>query len=116
VTLRQQLTPQDRVYFNAQQYDATGGDDSQYYNQSMANPSFRYKEFQNPIISLGYDHEWNPGIHTLFFAARLNDTTSFTNPAQPALLVVTPDFLPGLGITAVHNLTMHENYQDRLNI
>jgi len=114
LTLKQQLTPQDRIYFNTQQYDATSGDDSQYYNESMANPSVRINETQNPIIGLGYDHEWNPGIHTLFFAARLNDTTTFTNPAQPTLLVFTPGGSPIP--TAVWNLTTSENYQGRLNI
>jgi Tfp pilus assembly protein PilF len=113
LTLKQQLTPQDSVYFNAQQYDATSGDVNQHYNESMANPFVRIKETQNPIISLGYDHEWNPGIHTLFFAARLNDTTSFTNPAEPILF---ESIIPVLGITSVHDLTIQENYQNRLNI
>ncbi len=114
VTLKQQLTSQDSVYFNAQQYDATYGDVSQHYNESMANPYVRVKETQNPIVSLGYNHEWNPGIHTLFFAARLNDTASFTNPAQPAFLVFTRG---GSRVPiAAWDLTTPENYQGRLNI
>jgi outer membrane receptor protein involved in Fe transport/Tfp pilus assembly protein PilF len=113
LTLKQQLTPQDSVYFNAQQYTADFGDVSQYYNQSMANPQARQKETQNPIISFGYDHEWNPGIHTLFFAARLNDTYSLTNPAQPTLLEA---IFPIPGIVAVQGLSTPENYQNQLNI
>ncbi len=113
LTLKQQLTPQDTVYFNVQQYDAEYGDLAQYYNQSMANPSVRIKETQNPIVGIGYNHEWNPGIHTLFFATRLDDTTSFTNPAQPTLL----EFTPGGGpLSSVQGLTMQDNFQNRLTI
>ena len=113
LTLKYQLTWQDSVYFNVQQYDAEFGDLQQYYNQSSANPDVRFKETQNPIIGIGYDHEWNPGVHTLFFATRLNDTASFTNPAEDTLLEITP-----LGGTpySVQGLTMQENYQDRLTI
>jgi Flp pilus assembly protein TadD len=113
LTLKQQLTPKDNVFLQAEQYDATFGDLAQHYNQSMANSSARSKETQNPILSLGYDHQWNPGVHTLFFAARLNDTLSFTNPAQASLLAVMP---AGLGLTSVHGLTAPEQFDGRLTI
>lgn len=113
LTLKQQLTPQDTVYFNAEQYDADFGDLAQYYDQNMANPDVRVKETQNPIIGIGFNHEWNPGMHTLFYVTRLDDTTSFTNPAQPTLA----EFTSGTPVpTAVWDLTAHENYQDQLTI
>jgi tetratricopeptide (TPR) repeat protein len=94
LTLKQQLTPKDSVYLDVEQYDAGFGDLSQQYDQSMANPGVRYKETQNPIVNLGYNHEWSPGIHTLFFATRLNDTFSLTNPAEPTLVAFMPAFSP----------------------
>jgi Flp pilus assembly protein TadD len=112
LTLKQQLTPQDTVYFNVEQYDAENGDLAQYYNQSMANPDVRVKETQNPIIGIGFNHEWNPGVHTLFYATRLDDTTSFTNPAQPTLV----EFTFGGALSSVQGITMHQNYQDGLTI
>ena len=115
--LKQQLTPKDSVYLKVEQYDANFGDLSQQYDQSMANPSVRAKETQNPIVGLGYQHEWSPGVHTLFFATRLNDTTSFTNPAEPTLLAFMPQFPPDPPtLTAVWGLTMQEHFVNRLTI
>jgi hypothetical protein len=117
LTLKQQLTPQDGVYANIEQYDATFGDLQQYYDPGTANPNLRVKETQDPIIGLGYNHAWSPGARTLFFATRLNDTTSFTNPAAPTLLAFEPEFTPGVPtLTSVEGLTMQENFADRLTI
>lgn len=112
LTVKQQVTPQDSVYLNVQQYEADYGDLSQYYNTANANTTVRVTEKQNPNIAVGYDHEWSPGVHTLFYGTRLNDTASFTNGAAPTLLV----FIPAIGITGIQALTMQENYVNRLNI
>ncbi len=74
VALKYQFTPQDTVYLQVKQYHANSGDLSQYYNPTNANPGARVSEDQNPIVGLGYHHEWSPGVHTLFFAARLEDS------------------------------------------
>lgn len=117
LTLKQQLTPQDIAYFNIQQYEANFGDVAQYYNQNMANPNVRAKESQDQNISLGYNHEWSPGVHTLFLATRLNDTGSFTNPASPTLVEFAPEFTPGVPtLTSVQGITMHEHYVNRLTL
>ncbi len=117
LTLKQQLTPQDNVYFNVQQYESEYGDVFQHYAASMDNPNVRYNESQNPNISLGYNHEWSPGIHTLFFTTRLNDTGSFTNSAQPTLITFRPAFAPAVPmLTSVQGLAMQENYTNRLTI
>ena len=113
LTLKQQLTAQDSVYFNIQQYEANFGDVAQYYNQNMANRDFRVNESQDPNISLGFNHEWSPGVHTLFLATRLEDTASFTNPTAPTLLTFTPGGLPP---TSVQGLTMQEHYVNRLTL
>jgi tetratricopeptide (TPR) repeat protein len=113
LTLKQQLTPKDSAYLDVEQYDAGFGDLQQYYNPSMANLGIRVNETQTPIVSLGYNHEWNPGIHTLFFATRLSDTTTFTNPAEPTLFA----FTPGIPTpTSVWGITTHEQFESRLTV
>ena len=117
LTLKQQITPRDSVYLNVEQYDAGFGDLSQHYSPSMANSSVRVTETQTPNVGIGYNHEWSPGIHTLFFATRLNDTTSFTNPIEPTLVEFTPGFSPfPTMLTSVWGLTMQEHYVNRLTI
>jgi tetratricopeptide (TPR) repeat protein len=111
-TLKYQFTPQDTVYLQVTQYKADSGDLYQYYNQNMANPDARVSEEQNPNVELGYHHEWSPGVHTLFFAARLEDSLSVINPTGPTLLA----FEPFATITGVQGLTMHEQYENDLTI
>ena len=93
LTTKFQLTPKDTVSLRVQQYEAESGDLSQYYDPRMASPDFRLREKRDPIVALGYHHEWSPGVHTLFLATRLEDTLSFTNPAQPTLLTIRPDMI-----------------------
>jgi Tfp pilus assembly protein PilF len=112
LTLKQQLTPQDSVYFNVQHYEADFGDLQQYYNPSAANPDARLKETQNPNISLGYDHEWSPGVHTLLFLTRLDDSGSLTNPEAPTLV----EFVPGSTLTSIRGLTMQEYFVNQSTI
>jgi Tfp pilus assembly protein PilF len=117
LTLKHQVTPQDGVYFNIQQYQADFGDVAQYYDSSMANPDARLKESQDPNLSIGYNHEWSPGVHTLFLAARLNDAFSFTNPVAPTLVAFAPEFTPGVPtLTSVQGISSQERYLDLLTI
>jgi tetratricopeptide (TPR) repeat protein len=116
LTLKEQLTPHDVLYENVQQYDAGFGDLPQYYSQSMANPNVRYKETQTPNVSLGYDHEWGPDIHSLFLVTRLEDTGSLNNPASPTLVAFLPEIMGVPTLTSVQGLTMNENYENRLTI
>jgi Tfp pilus assembly protein PilF len=80
---KQQLTPQDSLFFQASFYNAQSGDILQYYNQGQANLGLRVEEDQNPNLYLGYHHEWAPGVHTLFLGAWLNDELQATNPFAP---------------------------------
>ncbi len=119
LALKQQLTPQDSVSLNIQQYKSESGDLSQHYDPHMANLNARVKETQDPIISLGYHHEWSPGVHTLFLLTRLNDTTAVTNSTAPTLVAFRPDVIsmPGVTeLTSVRGLTMHENLVNRITI
>jgi Flp pilus assembly protein TadD len=111
-TFKLQVTPQDTVYLQVKQYHATSGDLQQYYNPTNANPAARLSEDQNPIVGLGYHHDWSPGVHTLFFAARLEDSITVTNPTAPTLLAFTPFGT----VTSLPGLTMQQHLQDDLTI
>jgi Tfp pilus assembly protein PilF len=80
--LKQQLTPQDTLYFRGIYYDAEGGDVRQYYDPNSANTGIRTEERQEPTLVVGYHHEWSPGIHTLLLAGWLNDDISVRDPSQ----------------------------------
>jgi Tfp pilus assembly protein PilF len=112
-----QVTPQDTIYLQVKQYEANSGDLYQYYNPynptNGANPGFRVNEDQTPIVGLGYHHEWSPGVHTLLFATRLDDSLAVTNPTGPTLLEF---FTPAGTPTFVQGLTMHEHLEDDLTI
>ncbi len=89
---RQQFTPQDSVYAQATYYEADSGDVHQFYNPNQPfpmgpNPAVRTRENQDPIVSVGYHHEWGPGLHTLLLASRLSDRISVQDPTQLTLLV-----------------------------
>jgi Tfp pilus assembly protein PilF len=112
-TLKYQLTPKDSIYFNINQLKSDFGDLAQYYNPTNANSEVRYQEKQNPNFSLGYNHEWAPGVHTLFYGARLNDTASFTNGMAPTILTT---YSPVLGLISVVGTPMNETFMNRLNI
>src|SRR5262249_14203653 len=75
--LKAQLTPQDSAFFLLQYNKENGGDTAEYYRQANANPTYRFDERQEPILGIGYHHEWAPGVHTLVFGARLADNFSF---------------------------------------
>ncbi|HEY5504161.1 MAG TPA: TonB-dependent receptor [Sedimentisphaerales bacterium] len=116
LTLKGQFTPQDTVYLQVKQYEANGGDLNQYYNPTNATRGFRMNEDQTPIVSLGYHHEWSPGVHTLFLVTRLDDTTSFTNFTQPSLFEDFPDIGGVPTFISAQNITTREHFTRKLEI
>jgi tetratricopeptide (TPR) repeat protein len=115
--LKYQVTPQDTVYLQVKQYKANGGDLSQYYNPynptNGANPGYRLNEDQTPIVGLGYHHEWSPGVHTLLYATRLEDSLTVTNPTDSTLVTFKPD---GVTLASVQGVTMQEHLVNELEI
>ena len=90
--VRQQVTPQDTFYFEAQRTETESGDVLQYYNQKGNIPgvtapssTLRVNEVQAPNMFLGYHHEWSPGNHTLALLGRLEDDFSLRDPNSAAL-------------------------------
>ncbi len=112
VQLKQQLTPQDTVYVQAIHYDAAGGDLFQYYDPYVASYDFRFKEKQEPLLVLGYHHEWYPGMHTLFLAGRLVDRFSLTNTYGPTLVFGGPEGR----LTFAHGISMNQEFLSDLEI
>jgi len=79
LNLKYQLTPADSVFLTVEQVKINAGDVNQYYDQSTGSTDLRFNETQSPNLFLGYHHEWNPGVQTLFFAARqVSDTSAST--------------------------------------
>ena len=115
-TFKAQVTPRDTVYLQVQQYEANSGDLYQYYNPysptNGANPDFRVNEDQTPNVGFGYHHDWSPGVHTLLYATRLNDSLTVTNPTGPTLLAVTPFG----AVTSLRSINVHEQLDDELTI
>jgi tetratricopeptide (TPR) repeat protein len=84
--VKQQITPQDTVYLEASELEIEAGDLVQYYDNVSPFPNLRTTEKQQPILTLGYHHEWGPGQHTLLMANWLNDELTYSNPIFPTLL------------------------------
>jgi Tfp pilus assembly protein PilF len=83
---KQQLTPQDSVYLQAFYHKTESGDVFQYYDQSLPTRNgriLRVKDEWEPNLFLGYHREWQPGVHTLFLAGRLEDDLSWTDNNAP---------------------------------
>ena len=77
--VKQQLTPQDSLFFELNDSEYRSGDVLQYYNQNAASRSLRITETQDPNLFAGYHHEWGPGVHTLILAGRLQDEFQLTD-------------------------------------
>ncbi len=87
--LKQQWTAQDTMFLQAVYYDASAGDLAQYYDPNSARSGLRTRETQEPLLLLGYHHEWAPGAHTLLVAGRFDDTLKSDRP-RPAGVAAGP--------------------------
>ena len=87
-TLKQQVTAQDTAFALIKYENYHSGDNFQYYNQTNARPNYRFDEYQQPIITAGWHHDWGPGVHTLLFGGRLVDDQRFSDLATPQLLLI----------------------------
>jgi Tfp pilus assembly protein PilF len=117
LAVKQQLTLQDNVYLQVSDYQMNGGDLAQYYNPDMANQSVRVDETERPIVGVGYNHEWDPGVNTLLYVTRLNDRfelTTGTNAAIPSALVFTP--FSGRVTAVQSDLNVQQDYSAEVNI
>ena len=98
---KQQLTPQDSVYFQSIYYDFESGDVTQYYDQTDAHSGLRVREEQEPILIAGYHHEWAPGNHSLVLFSRMDDTLRATDPDSSALFIDQTQAGEVIGVSAL---------------
>ncbi|HEY3760270.1 MAG TPA: FecR domain-containing protein [Verrucomicrobiae bacterium] len=114
--IKDQLTAQDSVFGQVTYYNATAGDLNQYYNPASANPGLQTKETQTPLAIIGYHHEFSPGSHFLALAGRFQDTSQFTNPITPILMLARDGSGNIVGVPTPGLPTAAENYHNDLVI
>ncbi len=114
------LSPQDSAFLLVQYFKDSGGDLSELYNPKLAtNSTFRFDERQEPIVGIGYHHEWAPGVETLVFGARLVDNASFTNSSQPTLIFFEHANLsppPQTVLSSVQGFTAAEQFEGQIEV
>jgi len=96
--IKQQITPEDSVFFQITDFHVKSGDLAQYYNQSQASQTLMVKEKQEPSLLFGYHHEWSPGSHTLFLGGRFDDVLNLDD-SDPFLLFHQVFVNPFTGVT-----------------
>jgi len=112
VNLKQQLGPQDGVYFRASYYNADSGDVIPYYSQDEYNPGLRTSERHEPWLLAGYHHEWAPGSHTLVLGGWFNGSFDVDNPFHRL-----PSFNRGTGgpVNIAAPITYDQDYHSDLS-
>jgi len=111
VEFKHQLTAQDNFYFHMGYLNREFGDLSQLYNPNEAIESLRVIERQEPLLLLGYQHEWSPGSRTLLLASRAQNTLAVDNPENQTLF-----FNRGFGgpVGSVASLQYEQAYHSEL--
>lgn len=92
LNLKEQLTLEDSVFASIEWADINTGDVNEYYkgdfSPGTAYRTLRYHEEQDPNVSLGYHHEWSPGVHTLLFASRFTGDSTISSENSGQLLAL----------------------------
>jgi tetratricopeptide (TPR) repeat protein len=78
--IQQQLTPDDSVLLLVKYQDYESGDNFQYYDPNQGMPGYTFRDSQKPILLVGGQHQWDPGMRTLYLAGRLVDDREITDP------------------------------------
>ena len=118
--VKQQLTPQDSLFFLAEYRNYESGDNFQYYDPTNAKPNFRYTEAQKPNLFAAYRREWAPGVHTLLLGGHLQNDQQFTDTDVPEPLLSRNPGGQVVGSTSVvpmdvQNQTRFEGFTTELN-
>ncbi|MCC7375975.1 MAG: FecR domain-containing protein [Verrucomicrobiales bacterium] len=101
--LRQNVTEDDGLFLQAGMLRREGGDPSRLYDPETALRDYRFHEWQEPSLALGYTHAWGPGSHTLLLVSHVEERLEIYNPepdilflrhdhGQPTSLLVDPFF------------------------
>jgi Tfp pilus assembly protein PilF len=101
--LRQNVTDDDGLFLQAGVLRREGGDPSRLYDPESAVRGYRFHEWQEPSLALGYTHAWGPGSHTVALVSHIEERLEVFNPepdilflrqnnGQPTSLLVDPFF------------------------
>lgn len=83
--LRQNITDADGVYLQAGILRREGGDPSRLYDPETAIRDYRFHEWQEPALALGYARTWGPGSRTLALISHIEERLEIDNP-EPQIL------------------------------
>jgi outer membrane receptor protein involved in Fe transport len=116
-TIKHQITSQDSLLLLTKYQDYHSGDNFQYYNPANARPDFKFDESQSPIVLGGYHHEWQPGVHTLVLAGRLENDQRFSDRgAQEALLFRDTQISPSAPVVLADSVGLDVAHRSTLEI
>lgn len=79
--VKHQVTPQDLAYLQFLYAEADQGDIAQNFSQSTFSATQRARERQSPLLYAGWNHQWQPGVHTLALAGWRRDSFRLDDPA-----------------------------------
>ena len=85
--IKQQVSPEDTLFFQYSGYHYTAGDVLQYYDQTKYSPDRRVDAPLDPILLAGYHREWGPGSHTLFIAGAALEGQTLSETNQPVTYI-----------------------------
>lgn len=110
VEFKHQLTETDSMYLQLSYHDSESGDRALTYHPSEASRYWRERERHEPSIFVGYQHQWSPGVHTLFLGGLVRNAVSGTDEENRTLF-----FNRGFGgpVGAVAPLRYIRNYNNR---
>src|SRR6185369_15307063 len=82
-TVKLKLSEQDSIMVQTKYQDLTSGDVIPYYDPASSRPNLHFSEQQQPILLAGYQHEWAPGVQTLFLGGRLVNDLGYSDKQVP---------------------------------
>ncbi len=87
-TAKTRVGPDDTALVLTKYQDFSAGDNFQYYSPTNGRPRYRVEEPQHPLAVVGWRHEWQPGVQTLFLGGHLENLQTVTDLQAPQTVVV----------------------------
>lgn len=83
--VKQDITPNDSLYFHVFDFRSSGGDIFQRFDVSEIASTFRFDQKQSPTALIGYHRQWSPHNHTLLLAGRIEEDLNTVDPNSVVL-------------------------------
>lgn len=87
IEVKHQITDRDNIYFSGTYSDLETGDMRSLYDRREAFKGSRTTEFKEPLLILGYNHEWAPGNYTLALIGHNREFSESDNAANQTLFL-----------------------------